>query len=295
MRIATLLVRNGTSKYNNAVEDVASYFASQMPLVDWDLVVIDNALPEQHEERLGENRVLIGGSNAQWEFSAWDTGIAYVGRRISGYDLIHLATSAFRTLYTRYLDRIDFKALRSVLCRAAGVGHIDYYNEPVKVLGRQSQAWLRSSFLFLPPAELKMLGSLVSVAEATALFSGNPAEPFRDDAPLSQNYRRYLLEWLTGEGTGQGVQWHSRFALSEETLGWFQSKVIAILNEHMLSIRLRAQGCAMVDATWLAAHIKTLKPTDQHRGQIPGWRTQVTERDTDPAPANLLFDHAFGF
>ena len=106
--------------------------------------------------------------------------------------------------------------------------------------------------MFLPPAELKMLGSLISVAEPVGLFSGDPEAPFRPDAPLSENYRGYLLGWLTGEGTGQGVEWHSRFTLSHDTLPQFQDKVIAILNEHMFSIRLRAQGCAMVDATWLA-------------------------------------------
>jgi len=290
MRIVTLLVRHGTAQYERAVDDIEALFARQMPLVQWDLVVIDNTLPEHCEEALGQNRMLIGGSNTQWEFSSWDSGIAYVGRRLADYDLVHLATSAFRTLYTCYLDRIGTEMLQLILRRGAAVGHVDYFNDPVIVFGRQSQAWLRSSFVFLPPSELKMLGSLVSVAEQAALFTGNPAAPFRSDAPLSENCRRYLLDWLTGDGTGQGVQWHSRFSLSNETLPWFQSKVIAILNEHLLSIRLRAQGCAMVDATWLATRVKTLVSTNQPLGPIPSWRRQLSERDTDPVPSNLLFD-----
>jgi len=290
MRVLTLLVRRGTATFEHAIDDIEAFYARQMPSVEWDLLVIDNALPEGLEEKIGPNRMLIGGSNAQREFSSFDSGIAHLSRRLVRCDLVHLVTAAFRTLYTRYLDRIDEETLRFVLRRGAAVGHIDYYNKPVTIYGRQSQAWLRSSFLFLPPAELKILGSLVTVREHAALFTGDPTAPFRSDAPLSENYRRYLLGWLTGDGTGQGVQWHSRFVLSDDTLPLFQDKVLAILNESLLSIRLRAQGCAMVDATWLATRAKPLKLASQPLGTIPSWRKQITERDTDPAPTNIIFD-----
>ena len=289
MRILTLLVRHGTDKYPGAIDDIVGLFARQLPEAEWDLIVIDNTLPKDYEEGLGPHRLLIGGSNEMWEFSAWQNGLAFVGHRLADYDFVNLATDAFRTLYTAYLDRFNIEILRLISCRGAAVGHIDYYNEPVLLLGRQSQAWLRTSFVFLPPPELKMLGSLVSVAEHRGLFSGNPEAPFHPDAPLSGNYQAYLLDWLTGEGTGQGVEWHSRFTLSQDTLPLFQNKVIAILNEHMFSIRLRAQGCAMVDATWLATRARTLGRGDP-LGPIPSWRKQLTERDTDAVPSNLLFD-----
>lgn len=134
-----------------------------------------------------------------------------------------------------------------------------------------------------------MLGSMVSVADGSAIFTHDPASPFRSDAPLSRNYREYLLGWLTGGGTGQGVQWHSRFELSGETLPWFEAKTLSILNEHLLSIRLRAQGCAMVDATWLAARCDELIQTGRPLGSIPGWRTQLVEKPDCPVPEHLLF------
>ena len=290
MRALTLLVRHGTEKFPNAIDDVAALFARQLPEVEWDLVVIDNKLPEDHQEVLGPRRMLIGGSNAMREFSAWQSGISFVGPRVADYDFVNLATEAFRVLYVAYLNRFNTKMLHLIARRGAAIGHVDYYNDPVLVLGRQSQAWLRTSFVFLPPAELKLLGSLTSIAEPTGIFSGDPQAPFVADAPLSENYRNYLLGWLTGDGTGQGVQWHSRFALSHDTLPQFQGKVIAILNEHLFSIRLRAQGCAMVDATWLATKAAPKsEPDGRPLGPIPGWRKQLTERDTDAVPANSLF------
>ena len=289
MRILTLLVRHGTDKFPGAIDDVMSLFARQLPGVEWDLIVIDNKLPEDHEEALGPHHMLIGGSNIMREFSALQSGLTFAGHRLAHYDFVNLATEAFRTLYTAYLDRFNADMLRLASRRAVAIGHIDYYNDPVLFFGRQSQAWLRTSFVFLPPAELKMLGPLLSVTQPSGIFSGNPAAPFRPDAPLSENYRGYLLSWLTGGGTGQGVEWHSRFLLSPETLPQFQNKVIAILNEHMFSIRLRAQGCAMVDATWLATRVRALGP-DESLGPVPSWRKQLTERDTDAVPANFLFD-----
>jgi hypothetical protein len=288
IRVLTLLVRHGTDRFPGAVDDVAAIFARQLPDVEWDLIVIDNKLPEEHEQVLGPHHVLIGGSNVMREFSAWQNGLAFAGARLADYDFVNLATEAFRTLYTAYLDRFSTEMLRRISGRAVAVGHIDYYNQPVLLFGRQSQAWLRTSFVFLPPAEFKMLGSLISVTDPAEIFSGEAEAPFLRDAPLSENYRGYLLGWLTGDGTGQGVEWHSRFTLSQDTLPQFQNKVVSILNEHMFSIRLRTQGCAMVDATWLAA--RAGKSAGQPLGPIPSWRRQLTESDTAAVSSNLLFD-----
>jgi hypothetical protein len=71
MRVLTLLVRHGTAAYEQALDEIEALFARQFPRVDWDLVVVDNTLPEHHRESLGSNRALIGGSNDQWEFSSW--------------------------------------------------------------------------------------------------------------------------------------------------------------------------------------------------------------------------------
>ncbi len=287
-RIATLLARHGEEKYRDALPDIQALFAQQMPEVAHEVVVIDNALDRGHAERLAPNVTLIGGDNAAWEFSAWDRGVVCLGPHLDEYDFIHLATSAFRRLYTRYLDRFDADMLGLVAGRAAAIGHIDHFNDPVAFAGRSLQSWLRSSFVLLPPAELRLLGSLVSVTDRDRLFSGDPAAPFRIDAPLSASYRQNILGWLTGEGTGQGTEWHSRFELSRRTLPFFEDKAVAILNEQMLTSRLRAQGCGIVDATWLATRAGHSDPAPRLLGPIPDWRVQVTSRDVDSAGPAIL-------
>lgn len=278
MRVLSILVRHGREKYAGALADLRGFQRTQLAGADCDLLVVDNA-PGPLSIAPGDPET-IAGSNHAWEFSAWDAGLAHVGRSLRRYDLVHLVTSAFRTLHCRYVDRCDARVLRRIAGRRAAVGHIDYYGEPVELLGCRSRHWLRSSFLFLPPAELEALGSLVGIRGRNAFFSGDPARPFRPDAPLSAQYQRYLLDWLTGPGTGQGTEWHSRFVLTEATLAFFEAKALAIMNEHLLAIRLRRQGCTLVDATWLATWAAR-HAWWPRRPTVPDWPDQLARRDTD--------------
>ena len=185
MRILTLFARHGAQDYPSALQDLDEIFRRRLADADRKLVIIDNALNEDHAEVLDDRTTLIGSSNANWEFSAWDRGIAFIGAQIAGFDFIHLVTSAFHTLHTDYLERIDTRLLGSIRGRAAALGHIDHYNEPIELHGRVSQSWLRTSLVFIPPPELQLLGSLVSIRDGQAMFSDNPASPSlaRDRVP----------------------------------------------------------------------------------------------------------------
>ena len=278
VRILTILARRGTEKYPDAEREIDEIFRRQLPEVERERVVVDNELPAGHLQREG-GRTLIGGDNTWWEFSAFDRAIASVGSRIWAFDLVHLATSAFNTLYTGYLERFDLACLQAVARRAACLGHIDCYNEPVDILTFRSQHWMRTSFLFLPPAELKALGTLVGSRDRGRFFTGDPAVPFRADAPLSASYRRLITDWLTGGDTGQGMRWHSRLAPSPEALSMFEGKAMAIINEHLLAIRLRAMGCRVLDVTWLSARLREGPASDV--AWDTGWQRQLAERDRD--------------
>jgi hypothetical protein len=147
------------------------------------------------------------------------------------------------------------------------------------VLTYCSQHWMRSCFFFLPPAEAKALGGFVSVVDGKPFFSGSPDPPFRRDAPISPRYRQYITEWLTGGDIGQGVEWHSSFALTRETLPAFEHKAISILNEQLLGIRLRALGCRLIDVTWLSTMLR--QKSSLEISWTTGWREQLANRDGD--------------
>jgi hypothetical protein len=278
LRVLTILVRFGTTQYPNAKENIDEIFRRQMPTVERRTIVVDNALPrdtvlEQHDS------VVIGGDNSAREFSAFDRALEFAGSDIWSYDFVHFATSAFNTMYVSYIERFNARLLEILVDRPACVGHIDCYNEPVDVRTYRSQHWMRSCFFFLPPAEAKALGSFVSVSDGARFFSGDAVEPFRRDAPLSGRYRQYITDWLTGGDIGQGVEWHSSFALSADTLPEFEHKTRAILNEHLAAVRLRALGCHLVDVTWLSTMLQLVDPIEI-RLDTP-WREQLASRDRD--------------
>ena len=120
---------------------------------------------------------------------------------------------------------------------------------------------------------------MVSVADGSPFFSGDPSSPFRSTAPLCATYRQYIVDWLTGQDIGQGVTWHSTLSLTREALTAFEQKTLCILNEQMLGIRLRALGCPLIDVTWLAARGANTASND-----IPWdlpWQHQLANRDRD--------------
>ncbi len=278
MRVLTILARFGTDQYPHAEQEIQEIFTRQMPAIDRDVIIVDNALPRDVVETR-QGVVLLGGDNRAREFSAFDRALDFVGSDIWSYDLVHFATSAFNTLYVAYLERFDGRLLEALVGRAVCVGHVDCYNEPIEVRTYRSQHWMRSCFFFLPPAEVRALGSFVSIADARPFFSGNPDEPFRVDAPMSLRYREYIREWLTGSDIGQGVEWHSSFAVTHNTLTAFEDKARAILNEQLLGIRLRALGCPLVDVTWLSAMLRHTSPLDL--SWTTPWREQLAHRDRD--------------
>ena len=276
MRVLTIFVRYGTEKYPDAERQADAIFRRQMPDVARTVLVVDNALPPGVAES-SPGRTVIGGDNSGREFTALDEGLRYLGRAIWAYDLVNVVTEAFNSLYVDYLARFSTPLLEAIRGRPAAVGHIDCYNEPVELLGFHTQHWIRSCFIFLPPAEVKLLGSFTTVRDGTPFFSGVPADPFRPEAPLDETYRKYITGWLTGQDIGQGVTWHSSFGLTPETLPTFQAKAIAIMNEQMLGVRLRAMGCRVVDVTWLS----TLLAAGQSIRWRTPWREQLANRGLD--------------
>ena len=273
-RILTILARHGADTYPHAERDIEEIFRRRLPEIDRTTIVVDNALPSSHVEQRPTG-ILLGGDNSAREFSAFDRAIDFVGSSIWSYDLVHFATSAFKTLYVAYLERFDAGMLAAIAGRPICVGHIDCYNEPIEVLTFRSQHWMRSCFLFVPPADVKALGRLASIGDRGAFFSGNPRDPFRHDAPLSPNYRAYIATWLTGGDIGPGVEWHSSFPLTRESLPAFEHKAISILNEQLLSIRLRALGCRLIDVTWLS----TMRRRHAAIRWTSSWREQLANRD----------------
>jgi len=275
-RIATILVGHERPVYLEALAKIDVFFEEKLPNVIRSTIIVDNSRPRCDLERIAPHSAIVGGDNSLREFSAWDRGLAHLDRTRENPDLVHFATSAFDSLYTGYLDCFGAELLDAARGARAVVGHIDHYDEPIEILGRESQEWIRSSFFFVPLEAVQALRSVVSFERPEQLFTDDPSAPFRLDAPISKGLQEFIISWLTGEGTGQGVVWHSRFELSPETFPLFRAKTVAILNEHLFSLRLRELGYPVVDVGWLAGQLAEhpVEKIEWHRS----WQVQVLER-----------------
>jgi hypothetical protein len=284
VRLLVVLARHGSVRYPDAIERVRRRVGRSFPGTSVHTLVVDNAEVLGTHEQVDSSTEIIGGSNHAWEFSAWDEGLAHLEPALMDFDGVVLCTSAFEELYSSYLDRFSNHTLEFVRRRSVVVGHLDYYNQPVVVAGSVNQSWLRTSFVLLAPRQLRRLGALTSTIEASRLFSGDHRAPFAADAPVSSGFQRNVLTWLTGDGTGQGVEWHSRFELDGPSLERFERKCAAIVNEQLLTCRLRALGCQPVDVTWFAGRV----PAGTLDVVVPAWQVQVVGRTVDAGPESLL-------
>ena len=275
-RVLTIFVRAGTETYADAEGRLADLFATQMPEIARDLVVVDNLLAAGVIES-APGRMVIGGDNRVWEFSAVDAALAHLGASVWQYEVVNVVTSAFMQLYVAYLERFTAEVVHAVRGARICVGHIDCYNQPIRIGHHLSQHWVRTCFFMVPVAELMLLRTMVSARQHRPWFSGDVADPFGDGSPLDQTYRNYLTGWLLGQDIGQGVTWHRTLKLDADGLEMFKQKALAIVNEHLLGIRLRGAGCPLVDVTWLSA---VLRGGGTPRWDTPWWQ-QLADRDRD--------------
>jgi hypothetical protein len=221
MEVVTLLADKGGETSNLAEKVLARLFAHQMPEVLHELVKVDSS----------------GGYAGR--FSAWDRGVAQFGKELERFDFVNLVTPEFRWLKAESLSRLDGDVLSLVRRRAVALGELGVHDDPVGH-GQLTRCWLRSSFLLMPPAELRLLQTLVSVQCSGLYGASKPPEGLAcshdpDDLTLS--------------------------------------------NERLLSSRLLSQGCSIVDVIWLAARAESFMELERPLGVIPSCHVQLSTRD----------------
>jgi hypothetical protein len=250
MKILCLFVRHGTEKHKDALAVLDRWYEDRGLTALRTLWIIDNALPHDAPPvHLDNGALLISGDNHAWEFSAWARALRRPELTENIFDVVHLVTSAFNTLYTRYLEHFHADMLEDVRVRGLCLGHIDSYDRPVEFAGNRSAHWIRTCFVFLPYSVAHQMNRWVGFDDPAPFFPEPDTTTFGDDAPLSRDYQNRIRVWLEGKEVG-GHTWHSPIGSTSAEADRFQQKTLAILNEHSLSVRFRAMGLPLVDFCW---------------------------------------------
>lgn len=242
MKILCLFLRFGERTYTEAFSGLQKWYRHNIRNASTTFWIIDNLLPGSYDDFNDEEIRVLGGDNSFWEFSAWDAVFASHSDEIQHYDIIHFVTSAYNTLYTGYLNHFTELQLDYVQVNPICLGHIDSYDQPIEIRGFKSQHWIRTCFFFLSRKSLVRIGKILSFDDRSEFFDRNGQIR---DGPVSSHYKQCISDWLGGQPL-QGVSWHSR----STDLEHFQQKAMAILNEHMLAVRMREGGLSLVDFCW---------------------------------------------
>ncbi len=244
MRLAVVYVQYNTQKYPDSLRKLRSYLSKARGLKPV-YVVVDNRDEGDGWHVGDDNSFYLQGNNRDREFSGWQLGIDFLHERNIKCDVILFVNEAFESIRPSYLEKRSVKwlTLKSMFLHAV-IGYVDTVWEKGRINGRVSRIWVNTNCFFMPAALTYRLGDLVSI-DSDAIANYLPEKfpgyesVFVDDAPIDRVYRRRIIRWLTEE-------WHSRFELTDATWPLFRAKAIAILNEALLSIRIRDLGAPIL-------------------------------------------------
>lgn len=275
IKILCLYLRYGPDDYPGALDKLINWYRekqkeSNVNLTIW---VIDNKIDKEFDGiDLATGCRLLSGDNLQREFSGFQKVVDEHHDEIVSFDVIHFVTSAYDQLFTGYRDYFSLNHLYPILHRPICLGHIDYYDCPIQLLGNVSQCWIRTCFFFMSPYVLYNLETLNNLTDKHQFLDDN--SNFLDNGLISMSYQKQIKDWLFGKKI-QGVSWHGSGLIGDA----FAQKTLSILNEHMLSIKLRSRGVQLVDFYWLKKNFKEVIST--YSSLIPEAMEQVKERQFD--------------
>jgi len=214
----------------------------------------------------------IVGDNSAREFSGYQAGVRHLRSSGIAPDVWILAN-----------DRVDAYGLDAVglLCDrtldvAASLpcvlGQVDSWPAPSRLLGVDVTNWARSNLLVVPEHSLRSIGSLMTIdaREFDSLVSDDPpdsrtlANPALALQSLGTAWSALAAEWLTGVGSSLRSHWYGAAPLEPSIWSAYRGKVHSIVNEQLLSARLRASDAPIVSLP-LAGQVGGLPTTSVRR------------------------------
>ncbi|MRR08613.1 hypothetical protein EG831_00650 [bacterium] len=257
--VLVIYVQYDQGKFQSSVAEFKRYF-DRCRRGSFQYCIVDNKDETRPAARLAPDEVVIGGDNSYREFSGWLRGIQYALRLERSPDAVMFANETYRLNAGEYRHCLTDELFEFVIGQSACAGLTYAFNshrgwlrfvthQPAmyKVKNEQFNHWVRSNVLILPyPVLQRLEWPQLRASEFFAEIYDQ--QPFRDDAPLSNNLKRMLREYLcpTGGAVGRAA-WHSSFTLTADNYGLFTTKATCILDEMSLVPAIRRTGAALVD------------------------------------------------
>ena len=254
-QLGIVIVRYGTERYSHALVELRTILES----IKWELspaVVVDNADEGLKSAFVSDNVKLIGGDNRYWEFSGWQKGVTELLTWKPNINVLLLVTDAFVNAkalpsddYARLLHPMDpHICIRNNIVLGL-LDPIDYYlpankRQSYRICNWTFDHWLRTALFYMPTTlylDLLKSGGMAGIKNVNDFSSKQyTGQLFLKSANFNDEWKNKVQHWLTRD-------WHSAAPLAKENWPLVKQKLLAILNEHTLSCRLREKGHSLID------------------------------------------------
>lgn len=186
----------------------------------------------------------LGGDNSVFEFSGWQKALESQAAREFDPDVYLIANDAFRARGFSTVPAIDDEILGTVSRQRLFGGHRRRFSFHASCRGMDLSPYVSASFFVASKEVLQDIGELVT-ERSCEKFVKQPFEQdlFTDDEMWSARLKKYVTVGLTRNYHEPGKR------LRPEHHDFFQRKILCIVNELLLSARVRSKGYRIVDLT----------------------------------------------
>jgi hypothetical protein len=231
MNISVVYLQYDKNKYPYSFQ----YITGCLNKIDAEIsyIVVDNFNCNKSIEKFGNVHV-IGGDNTNWEFSGWQKGFEYTRGNINS-DLIIFCNDSLRSYRHKMLE---LEHLKKMLERATKeklfVGKIDRVAEvDFDFMNYNLSEWICSNVFAAAPCAFENILIDSSIEFDIDSIAGD-VDTFLGNDNMGINLRKHIYNWLS-------FGWHSKFNV-RENIELFKHKTKAILNEKLLTAKMRENG-----------------------------------------------------
>lgn len=212
------------------------------------LIIIRNDLEDNSVRQINSWIFEIRGDNSVFEFSGWQKGVeSEIARSFKPQVYLvandaFLSTGAANSFYT--LPVLDDEIIRIVYDKKVLGGHMRKIPFRVDYSGLDLSLYIQTHFFLIPAEIIEKLGSLVSESSSGKFLKPEYSpDIFRENEIWSKQFKKYVYSALTQRWHGKGMR------LSPANYDFFKRKTLCVINERLLSARVRKLNYRIVDLT----------------------------------------------
>jgi hypothetical protein len=211
------------------------------------VIVANSATAFQHLENVPKPPALdvVRGSNTAAEFSAYSEGLDRLRSQRGGLpEAVLIVNDRALSYGDRYTGVLSPRTLEVVCAYSIISGSIESYHRVVALKGAPLTTWCRTNFLLASRETWQRVSPLVAIGSAE--FDEHvprdfPGATWTPADWLGDEYAHNVVTWLTSPG-----HWYRAGPFSPDNWPAMRLKMLATLNEHLLSLRAHQQGASLV-------------------------------------------------